>query len=109
MWVREIERRIGRGEAVQCDRGDTKTFAGLTELRRKDPVEVDKERAREGAGPVTVGIDLGHIRCRANRRARFLDATEHRHPLPCGRIAPPKTAAIVPPLIWVKRRATPVG
>lgn len=96
-WTREVERRIDRGEPIQCDRHDTNTFGGLIGLHRQDlaevgktlgrskaasldfltlrlghlrPSELDrerlitfgKERAKEGAGAVTVGIDLGYIR-----------------------------------------------
>lgn len=96
-WAREVERRVDRGEPIQGDRDDTKTFGGLIDLHRSDlaevgkslgrskaasleflalrlgpfrPSELDrecliqfgKERAREGAGPVTVSIDLGYIK-----------------------------------------------
>lgn len=96
-WAREVERRIDRGEPIQCGQDDTKTFGGLIDLHRRDLAEVGKalgrskafsldfltlrlgklrpsdldrerliqfgkERAREGAGPMTVGIDLGYVK-----------------------------------------------
>jgi hypothetical protein len=34
----------------------------LSDLNREQVINSGKERAEEGAGPVTVGIDIGYIR-----------------------------------------------
>lgn len=59
----EVGRTLGRSKAASLD------FLALrlgalkpAELGREKLVEFGRQRAKEGAGPVTVGIDLGYIK-----------------------------------------------
>jgi integrase len=61
--LQEVGKRIGRSKAASL------TFLEhrlgrlrIPELDRGRLIEFGKERAREGAGPVTIGIDLGYIK-----------------------------------------------
>ena len=61
--LQEVGKRIGRSKGVSL------TFLEhrlgrlrIPELDRGRLIQFGKERAREGAGPVTVGIDLGYIK-----------------------------------------------
>ncbi len=61
--LQEVGKRIGRSKGVSL------TFLEhrlgrlrIPELDRGRLIQFGKERAREGAGPVTIGIDLGYIK-----------------------------------------------
>lgn len=61
--LREVGKRIGRSKAASL--GFLERRLGrlrLSELDRERLIQFGKDRAREGAGPVTLGIDLGYIK-----------------------------------------------
>ena len=81
--LQEVGKRIGRSKAASL------TFLEhrlgrlrIPELDRGRLIEFGKERAREGAGPVTIGIDLGARGSRSRRdpfgRATHLSAYRTR-------------------------------
>ncbi|MBL8586151.1 MAG: site-specific integrase, partial [Bradyrhizobiaceae bacterium] len=61
--LKEVGKRIGRSKAASL--GFLERRLGrlrLSELDRERLIQFGKDRAREGAGPVTLGIDLGYIK-----------------------------------------------
>ena len=61
--LREVGKRVGRSKAASLALLERKLGRlRLPELSRDRLIQFGKERAREGAGPVTVAIDLGYIK-----------------------------------------------
>jgi len=61
--LQEVGRRIGRSKAASLTFLENRLGRlRLPELDRERLIQFGKERAREGAGPVTVGIDIGYIK-----------------------------------------------
>jgi integrase len=61
--LQEVGKRIGRSKAVSMTfLGDRLGRLRIPELDRGRLMQFGKERAREDAGPVTIGIDLGYIK-----------------------------------------------
>ncbi len=61
--LREVGKRIGRSKSASLDFLEKRLGKlRLPQLDRERLIEFGKERARDGAGPVTVGIDLGYIK-----------------------------------------------
>ena len=59
----EVGKRIGRSKAASLAFLERRLGRlRLPELDRERLIQFGKERANEGAGPVTLGIDLGYIR-----------------------------------------------
>ena len=62
-WALDAERQIDRGEAPKASRtARLRTFGDLIDLHIEDMKEVGRARAEQGAGPVTLGIDIGTIK-----------------------------------------------
>jgi hypothetical protein len=61
--LQEVGKRIGRSKTVSLAFLERRLGRlRLPELDRERLIQFGKERAREGAGPVTLGIDLGYIK-----------------------------------------------
>lgn len=61
--LQEVGKRVGRSKAASLALLERKLGRlRLPELSRDRLIQFGKERAREGAGPVTVAIDLGYIK-----------------------------------------------
>jgi len=61
--LQEVGKRIGRSKTASLAFLERRVGRlRLPELDRERLIQFGKERAREGAGPVTVGIDLGYIK-----------------------------------------------
>jgi integrase len=61
--LKEVGKRIGRSKTASLTFLEKRLGRlRLTELDRERLIQFGKERAREGAGPVTLGIDLGYIK-----------------------------------------------
>src|SRR5262245_59576619 len=61
--LQEVGKRIGRSKTARLMFLERRLGRlGLPELDRECLIQFGKERAREGAGPVTLGIDLGYIK-----------------------------------------------
>ena len=60
--LREVGNRIGRSKASLAFLEHRLGQLRISELDRGRLIQFGKERAREGAGPVTVGIDLGYVK-----------------------------------------------
>ena len=61
--LKEVGKPIGRSKAASLNLLEKRLGRlRLPELDRARLIQFGKERAREGAGPVTVGIDLGYIK-----------------------------------------------
>jgi hypothetical protein len=59
--LQEVGQRMGRSKTASLAFLERKLGRlRLSELDRERLIQFGKERAREGAGPVTVGIDLGY-------------------------------------------------
>ena len=61
--LREVGKPIGRSKAASLHFLESRLgVCKISELDRERLIQFGKERAREGAGPVTLGIDLGYIK-----------------------------------------------
>jgi hypothetical protein len=61
--LQEVGKRIGRSKAASLAFLDLRLGRlRIPELDRGRLIQFGKDRAREGAGPVTIGIDLGYIK-----------------------------------------------
>jgi integrase len=61
--LQEVGKRIGRSKTASLTLLERRLGRlRLSELDRERLIQFGKERAREGAGPVTLGIDLGYIK-----------------------------------------------
>ncbi len=61
--LHEVGKPIGRSKAATLRFLESRLGAcKISELDRERLIQFGKERAREGAGPVTLGIDLGYIK-----------------------------------------------
>ena len=61
--LQEVGKRIGRSKTASLTFLERRLGRlRLSELDRERLIQFGKERAREGAGPVTLGIDLGYIK-----------------------------------------------
>jgi len=61
--LQEVGKRMGRSKTASLSFLERKLGRlRLPELDRERLIQFGKERAREGAGPVTLGIDLGYIK-----------------------------------------------
>lgn len=61
--LQELGKRIGRSKTASLAFLDRKLGRlKLSQLDRERLIQFGKERAQEGAGPVTLGIDLGYIK-----------------------------------------------
>ncbi len=61
--LQEVGKRIGRSKTASLTFLERRLGRlRLSELDRECLIQFGKERAREGAGPVTLGIDLGYIK-----------------------------------------------
>lgn len=61
--LQEVGKRIGRSKAASLNFLELKLGRlRIPELDRERLIQFGKDRAREGAGPVTIGIDLGYVK-----------------------------------------------
>ncbi len=61
--LHEVGKPIGRSKAASLHFLESRLgVSKIAELDRERLIQFGKERAREGAGPVTLGIDLGYIK-----------------------------------------------
>ena len=61
--LREVGKPIGRSKAASLHFLESRLgVCKISELDRERLIQFGKARAREGAGPVTLGIDLGYIK-----------------------------------------------
>lgn len=61
--LQEVGKRIGRSKEASLVSLERKLGRlRVPELSRERLIQFGKERAREGAGPVTLGIDFGYIK-----------------------------------------------
>jgi integrase len=86
--LHEVGKRIGRSKAASL------TFLEhrlgrlrIPELDRGRLIQFGKERAREGAGPVTIGIDLGYIKTILSHAAAVHGVVLSVEPVDLARIA----------------------
>lgn len=98
-WALAAERRIDLGETPpQRGRVDPTTLAHLIDLHIEDMEEVNqatrkraiqfgRERAREGAGPVTIGMDIGYLKLVVSHAAAVHGIPIQVEPINLARIA----------------------
>lgn len=86
--LQEVGKRIGRSKSASL------TFLEhrlgrlrIPELDRGRLIQFGKERAREGAGPVTIGIDLGYVKTILSHAAAVHGVVLSVEPIGLARIA----------------------
>ncbi len=61
--MKEVGKPIGRSKGFSMDLlKDRLGRVRIADLDRERLIEFGRERAADGAGPVTLGIDLGYVR-----------------------------------------------
>lgn len=86
--LEDVGKSIGRSKAASLIFLDQRLgHLRLTELDRERLIKFGKERALEGAGPVTVGIDLGYIKTILSHAAAVHGVIVSTEPIDLARIA----------------------
>jgi integrase len=86
--LEEVGKRIGRSKTASLIFLDQRLgHLRLPELDRERLIKFGKERAGEGAGPVTVGIDLGYIKTIFSHAAAVHGVVVSTEPIDLARIA----------------------
>lgn len=86
--LEEVSKKIGRSKDASLKFLDERLgHLRLGELDRERLIKFGKERAQEGAGPVTVGIDLGYIKTILSHAAAVHGVTVSIEPINLARIA----------------------
>ncbi|EJW11553.1 Site-specific recombinase, phage integrase family [Rhodovulum sp. PH10] len=86
--MQEVGKRIGRSKTASLAFLDRRLGGlRLRDLDRERLIEFGKERAREGAGPVTVAIDLGYIKTILSHAAAVHGVCVSTEPIDLARIA----------------------
>ena len=86
--LREVGKRIGRSKAASLAFLEHRLGRlRIPELDRGRLIQFGKERAREGAGPVTIGIDLGYIKTILSHAAAVHGVVLSVEPIVLARIA----------------------
>ena len=86
--MEEVGKDIGRSKTASLIFLDERLgHLRLTELDRERFIKFGKARALEGAGPVTVGIDLGYIRTILSHAAAVHGVVVSTEPIDLARIA----------------------
>lgn len=86
--LQEVGKRIGRSKAASLALLERKLGRlRLPELSRDRLIQFGKERAREGAGPVTLAIDLGYIKTILSHAAAVHGVVLSMEPVVLARIA----------------------
>jgi integrase len=86
--LREVGRRFGRSKAASLDflerrLGDYR----IAEVDRERLIQFGRDRAKEGAGPVTLGIDLGYVKTILSHAAAVHGVQLSTEPVDLARIA----------------------
>lgn len=86
--LREVGKQIGRSKAATLAFLERRLGRlRLPELDRDRLIKFGKERASEGAGPVTLGMDLGYIKTVLSHAAAVHGATVAVEPIDLARVA----------------------
>jgi integrase len=86
--LEEVGKSIGRSKAASLIFLDERLgHLRLPELDRERLIKFGKERALEGAGPVTVGIDLGYVKTILSHAAAVHGVIVSTEPIDLARIA----------------------
>ncbi len=86
--LEEVSKKIGRSKDASLKFLDERLgLLRLGELDRERLIKFGKERAQEGASPVTVGIDLGYIKTILSHAAAVHGVTVSIEPINLARIA----------------------
>ena len=86
--LKEVGKPIGRSKAASLNLLQKRLGRlRLPELDRARIIQFGKERAREGAGPVTLGIDLGYIKTILSHAAAVHGVTLSTEPIALARVA----------------------
>ncbi|MBV8107350.1 MAG: site-specific integrase [Hyphomicrobiales bacterium] len=86
--LKEVRKPIGRSKAASLNLLQKRLGRlRLPELDRARLIQFGKERAREGAGPVTLGIDLGYIKTILSHAAAVHGVTISTEPVALARVA----------------------
>ena len=86
--LREVGKPIGRSKAASLNLLEKRLGPlRILELDRARLIQFGKARAREGAGPVTLGTDLGYIKTILSHAAAVHGVTLSTEPIALARIA----------------------
>jgi integrase len=86
--LQEVGKPIGRSKAASLNLLEHRLGRlRIPELDRERLIQFGKERAREGAGPVTLGIDLGYIKTVLSHAAAVHGVILSAEPIVLARIA----------------------
>jgi integrase len=86
--MKEVGKAPGRSKSFSLDLlKDRLGRVRLADLDRERLIEFGRERADEGAGPVTIGIDLGYVKTLIAHGAAVHDLTYSPEPVDLARIA----------------------
>ncbi|GAB1717454.1 MAG: integrase [Nitrobacter sp.] len=86
--LQEVGKKIGRSKNASLNFLDTRLgHLRYGELDRERLIKFGKERAAEGAGPVTVGMDIGHIKTILTHAAAIHGVVTSVEPLDLARVA----------------------
>jgi integrase len=86
--LKEVGKPIGRSKAASLTLLEKRLGRlRLPDLDRARLIQFGKERAREGAGPVTLGIDLGYIKTILSHAAAVHGVTLSIEPVALARVA----------------------
>ena len=86
--LREVGRRIGRSKSASLTLLEHRLGRfRISELDRERLIQFGKARAHEGAGPVTLGIDLGYIKTILSHAAAVHGVVVSTEPIALARIA----------------------
>lgn len=86
--LQEVGKRVGRSKVASLDFLERRLGRlRIPELNRERLIQFGKERAREGAGPMTLGIDLGYIKTILSHAAAVHGVVLTMEPIVLARIA----------------------
>ncbi len=86
--LQEVGKRIGRSKAASLTLLEHRLGRlRISELDRERVIQFGKARAREGAGPVTLGMDLGYIKTILSHAAAVHGVVLSTEPIALARIA----------------------
>jgi integrase len=86
--LQDVGKRIGRSKSASLDFLEHRLGRlRIAELDRERLIQFGKERAREGAGPVTLDIDLGYIKTILSHAAAVHGVNLSVEPIALARIA----------------------
>lgn len=84
----EVGKEIGRSKRFSLDLLRARLGKlNIADLNREQVIKFGKERAEEGAGPVTVGIDIGYVRTLLVHGAAVHGLPYSAEPVELGRVA----------------------